>query len=78
MEKLVCKLCKRDLQFCAAAFRDTAELKHAHTVAHLQDVVRDMKVVCRHVAVVGWADHEMAVLAQKVLGEIEIIDGGLF
>ena len=75
---LVCKICKRDLTDAAKAFRTEGEVKHAHTVAHLQDVMRDMKSVCVRVAVVGWACHETALLAQKALGELETIDGGLF
>lgn len=78
MEKLVCKLCKRDLQFCAAAFRDSAELKHAHTVAHLQDLVRDMLKVCTCTAKNGWVGQTEVELSQDILLRQEVIEGGLF
>jgi hypothetical protein len=73
-----CKLCKRDLSDAKAAFRTVYELQRAHTTAHLQDVMRDMKAVCTHIAEVGWVDTDMTRLAQKALGELEIIDGGIF
>lgn len=75
---LVCKICKRDLTDAAKAFRSPAEAQHAHTTAHLRDVVEDMRVVCTHLAVVGWVDREMTLLAQKALGELQIINRGLF
>ena len=78
MKKLICKMCKRDLTECAVAFKDVAELKHAHTVAHVQDLMRDMQLVCRVVAKGGKPISACTDLAKDIMLRVEVIEGGLF
>ena len=76
--ELVCKLCKRDFEKTLLVFRSPEELKRAHTVAHLQDLVRDMLKVCTCAAKNGSVGRDEVALAEDILLRQEVIDGGLF
>ena len=73
-----CKLCKRDMSHCGVAFGTVGELQRAHTIAHLQDLVRDMLKVCTCVAKNGWVGRDEVSLSEDILLRSEIIDGGIF
>ena len=75
---LTCKLCKRDMTQFGLAFNTVYELKDAHTLAHLKDLVRDMQKVCTCAAKNGWVDRNEASSSEDILLRAELIEGGLF
>jgi hypothetical protein len=75
---LTCKLCKRDLSEFKAGWRNEADMRKAHTTAHLQDLVRDMHRICAVIAKAESVSMAGIDLAKDILLRSEIIDGGLF